>query len=200
MTVALTFAAAAVAVGALWLLGVRGRTLIAAVAAMALAGGGVALTATPKPEAVEAKSRELRSLSEARHVFYGRFSAAEGWLVMSDGLARGGNSADVVGILQNAVRRYPGDAQLWVGLGNALVDHAGAITPPAEFAFARAASITPGYPGPIFFRALAEARFGDRAAAARMWRAMLDNAPPDAAWRPMVEQGLTLVGEPAAPR
>ena len=85
--------------------------------------------------------------------------------------------------------------QLWVGLGNALVDHARGMTPPAQYAYRRAAAISPGYPGPEFFRALALARFGDRAAAGSIWREMLDQAPADAAWRPMVEQGLALIGE-----
>ena len=41
-----------------------------------------------------------------------------------------GDTEEAVGILQNAVNRYPGDEQLWIGLGNALVDHARGLTPP----------------------------------------------------------------------
>ena len=57
---------------------------------------------------------------------------------MSEALARDGKTEDAVGILRNAVGRYPGDEQLWIGLGNALVDHAHGLTPPAGFAYQRA--------------------------------------------------------------
>jgi cytochrome c-type biogenesis protein CcmH len=62
--------------------------------------------------------------------------------------------------LQNAVGKYPGDAQLWIGLGNALVDHAHGLTPPAEFAYKRAAELAPGHPAAPFFYGLALARSG----------------------------------------
>ena len=100
---------------------------------------------------------------------------------MSEALARDGKSEDAVGILQNAVRRYPGDPQLWIGLGNALVDHARGMTPPAELAYERAAAAAPGHPGAPFFYGLALARSGDRRRrAARCGSEILANAPPDA--------------------
>ena len=66
--------------------------------------------------------------------------------------------------------------KLWVGLGNALADHAGTMTPAAELAFARAAELAPGYPAPPFFLGLAKlaratAKGRCRALAARSWPA-----------------------------
>jgi cytochrome c-type biogenesis protein CcmH len=121
---------------------------------------------------------------------------------MSEALARDGKSEDAVGILQNAVKRYPGDAQLWVGLGNALVDHARGITPAAELAYRRAEQVTPGYPGPSFFYGLALARSGDREGAVKLWRDILAKAPKDASWRPLVDQGVAALSGPPqqAPR
>jgi cytochrome c-type biogenesis protein CcmH len=120
---------------------------------------------------------------------------------MSEALERDGNSEDAVGILQNAVKRYPGDPQLWIGLGNALVDHARGLTPPAEFAYQRAAQMAPGHPGAPFFYGLALARSGDRQGALATWQEILKTAPPNAEWRPLVEQGVTsLSGPPAAPK
>ena len=62
---------------------------------------------------------------------------------------------------------------MWVGLGNALVDHAGTLTPAGELAYRRAAELAPGHPAPRFFLGLALARSGDRAGAVAMWRQIL---------------------------
>jgi cytochrome c-type biogenesis protein CcmH len=139
-------------------------------------------------------------LTDARHAFFGHFTPAEPWLRMSEALARDGQSEDAVGILENAVKRYPGDAQLWIGLGNALVDHARGLTPAAELAYKRAEAITPGYPAPPFFYGLALARSGDREGALRLWRQILKTAPADADWRPLVEQGVAALSGPSAPQ
>jgi cytochrome c-type biogenesis protein CcmH len=144
------------------------------------------------------QARDFFPLTEARHAFFGNFTPAESWLRMSEALDRDGQSADAVGILQNAVKRYPGDAQLWIGLGNALVDHARGITPAAELAYKRAEAINPGYPGPPFFYGLALARSGDREGALKLWRGILAKAPPDASWRPLVEQGVAALSGTAA--
>jgi cytochrome c-type biogenesis protein CcmH len=189
--------------GGLWLLGVRGAPLTASAAALLVAGAGYALQGSPGLPAAPAENNEARDffpLTQARHAFYGNFTPAEPWLRMSEALARDGKSADAVGILENAVKRYPGDAQLWVGLGNALVDHARGITPAAELAYRRAEQVTPGYPGPPFFYGLALARSGDREGAVKLWRDILAKAPKDASWRPLVEQGVAALSGPPPQR
>ena len=183
----------------LWRMGVHGGTLKAAAAALLLGASGYALQGRPELAGSPAQGSEARNylpLTEARHAFFGNFTAAESWLRMSEALARDGKSADSVGILQNAVRRYPGDTQLWVGLGNALVDHSRGLTPPAELAYRRAAEVSPGYPAPRFFYGLALARSGDRQGAVRLWKEVLADAPPDASWRPLVEQGVAALSRP----
>ncbi len=135
-------------------------------------------------------SRDAFPLTEARHAFFGNFTPAEPWLRMSEALARDGQSEDAVGILENAVKRYPGDAQLWIGLGNALVDHARGLTPPAELAYRRAEQVVPGHPAAPFFYGLALARSGDREEALKVWRNILAKAPPNVSWRPLVQQGV----------
>jgi cytochrome c-type biogenesis protein CcmH len=190
---------------ALWLLGVRGAALTASAAALLVAGAGYAFQGSPGLSGAPAENNEARDvfpLTQARHAFYGNFTPAEPWLRMSEALARDGKSEDAVGILQNAVKRYPGDAQLWVGLGNALVDHARGITPAAELAYRRAEQVTPGYPGPSFFYGLALARSGDREGAVKLWRDILAKAPKDASWRPLVDQGVAALSGPPqqAPR
>lgn len=185
--------------GLLWRLGVRGGLLTASAAALLLGASGYALQGRPDLPGAPAQgdeSRDVFPLTEARHAFFGYFTPAESWLRISEALARDGKGEDAVGILQNAVKRYPGDPQLWIGLGNALVDHARGITPPAELAYRRAAELVPGHPAAPFFYGLALARSGDRQAAVAIWQRILKTAPKDAEWRPLVEQGVAALGSP----
>ena len=189
--------------GALWLLKVRGGLLTAAAAALMFGAAGYALQGNPGlpgAPADGAAERSIVPLTEARHAFFGNFSGEESWVRLSEGLARGGNTEDAVGILHNAVGRYPGSVHLWIGLGNALVDHGQGLTPPAEFAYRRAAELAPGHPAAPFFYGLARARSGDRAGAVAIWRRILANAPPDASWRPLVELGVATLSRPPPPR
>ena len=189
--------------GALWLFKVRGGLLTAASAALVFGAAGYALQgrpAVPSAPAQGAADRSIVPLTQLRHAFFGNFSPEESWLGLSEGLARAGNSEDAVGILENAAHRYPGSVQLWIGLGNALVDHAHGLTPPAELAYRRAAELAPGHPAPAFFYGLAMARSGNPQAAVAVWREVLANAPVDASWRPLVEAGVaTLSNAPRAP-
>jgi cytochrome c-type biogenesis protein CcmH len=184
--------------GAMWGLGLRGGLFTASAAALLLGASGYALQGRPDLRGVRAQGGEghdLFPLTDARHAFFGSFTPAESWLRISEALARDGKSEDAVGILQNAVRRYPADPQLWIGLGNALVDHARGLTPPAELAYKRAAEMAPGHPGAPFFYGLALARSGDRQGAVATWQRILKTAPADASWRPLVEQGVAALSQ-----
>lgn len=177
----------------LWLLGIRGGLLTGSAAALLVGASGYALQGSPNLPSATARSgegHEILPLTDARHAFYGYFSPTEPWLSMSEALERDGKSEDAVGILQNAATRYPGDPQLWIALGNALVDHARGLTPPAELAYKRAEEAAPGHPGARFFYGLALARSGDRNGALALWRQILKTAPADASWRPLVEHGV----------
>jgi len=192
----------AVSLGFLWLLGVRGGLLTASAAALLLGASGYALQGSPDLPAAPAQGGEghdIFPLTDARHAFFGNFTPAESWLRMSEALERDGQSEDAVNILQNAVKRYPGDPQLWIGLGNALVDHAHGMTPAAELAYKKAEGVAPGHPGAPFFYGLALARSGDRAGALKLWNGILASAPKDASWRPLVEQGVAALSSPAPP-
>lgn len=195
---------AAVALALLWLLRLRGPLLTLAAAAIFFGCAGYAMQANadlagaPRTSADEARPLPL---SGARHALMGQFDAADAWISMSEALASRGNTADAANLIRGQVSRHPGDYRLWVGLGNALVDHSRMLTPAARFAFKRANDLAPGYPAPRFFLGLAEARSGNPQEAVRLWREVLADAPPDASWRPMVEDGLLLMsqGAPARP-
>jgi cytochrome c-type biogenesis protein CcmH len=190
----------AISLGGLWLAGIRGGLLQAAAAALLFGAAGYALQGRPTLAGSPAQgsaAREYVPLTEARHAFFGNFSGEESWLRMSEALARSGDTENAVGILQNAVGRYPRSPQLWIGLGNALVDHAHGLTPPAELAYRRAAELVPGHPAAPFFYGLALARSGDRAGAIAVWKDILAKAPPNAGWRPLVEGGIVALSQPA---
>jgi cytochrome c-type biogenesis protein CcmH len=190
----------AASLGGLWLFRVRGGLLTAAAAALVFGAAGYAYQGKPGMPDAPANSAAERTyvpLAAARHVFYGNFSPEESWMSMSEALERHGDTENAVGLLQNAVNRYPGSPHLWIGLGNALVDHAHGLTPPAEMAYQRAAELSPGYPGPPFFYGLALARSGDREAAVAIWNRILANSPKDAAYRPLVELGVASLSQPA---
>lgn len=191
---------AAVALGAL---GLRGAMLQIAAAALLVGAAGYALQGRPGLPGAGTRSRAdvaaVMPLAPIRRAFYGQFTSSERWLIISESYARRGKTADSVNLLRNAVGKDPADPQLWVGLGNALVEHSGMLNAPAEFAYRRAAELSPGHPAPRFFLGLAHARGGDREAALTLWRAALADAPAEASWRPLVEDAVTALegGRPA---
>ena len=180
-------------------LNVEGAMLKAAAAALLLGAAGYVIQGRPGLPGTAAAARAeqpIVPLAKARHAFFGEFTAAESWMRMSEALASRGNSKDAVNILGAAVRQRPADPQLWVGLGNALVDHSRMMTPPAELAYRRAAELAPAHPAPAFFMGVALARSGEREAAVALWRQVLATAPPDATWRPLVEGGIAALSKP----
>ena len=173
----------AISLGALWLLRLRGGMLLFAAAALLFGCAGYALQGSPGLKgSPKAASNDVPPipLTDMRHAFFGHFSAEESWIAISEGLARTGDTEGSVGVLQNAIGKYPNDPQLWVALGNALVDHAGVLTPASEFAYQRASELNPGHPAPSFFMGLALARSGDGQAALTIWNRILADAPADA--------------------
>jgi cytochrome c-type biogenesis protein CcmH len=196
------FLLVAAAAGGLWLLKLRGGLLTATLAALTFGAAGYALQGSPGQDGAPAlggAARDLAPLTQARHAFFGNFSPEESWMSMAEALGRAGDTEDAVGLLQNAVGKYPTDAQLWIGLGNALVDHAQVLTPPAELAYQRAAELSPGHPAAPFFYGLALARSGQREAAVEVWQRILVDAPPKASWRPLIEAGIVALSRPPPP-
>lgn len=189
------------ALALLWLLKLRGPALTLAAAALAFGGAGYALQGSPdlvgQPRTAERRTPPL-PLTGARQAMMGQFDYSDTWLNLANSLAARGRTEDAARLLQTQVARRPRDYKLWVGLGNALTDHARTITPAARLAYARAEALAPGYPAPQFFLGLAEARSGNPAEAVRLWREVLADAPPDASWRPLVEEGLMLMAGGAA--
>jgi cytochrome c-type biogenesis protein CcmH len=190
------------AMALLWLFKLRGPLLTIAGAAIAFGCAGYALQGRPDMAGTPRASAERplpMPVAGARHALMGQFDYSDTWLNMADGLASHGNTQDAVNLLRTQVAKHPSDYKLWVGLGNALFDHSRTLSPAARYAYARAAQLAPGYPAPAFFLGLAEARSGNPGEAVRLWRGILANAPANASWRPMVEDGILLITGGAAP-
>lgn len=189
----------AASMGVLWMLGIRGAVLHLSLAALLFGCAGYALQGRPGLAGAPRSSPRLEApapVTEIRHAFFGDFSPTEHWLLMSESFARRGSTEEAVGVLQSAVREHPRDASLWVGLGNALVDHAGSLTPASEFAYRHAAELAPGHPAPPFFIGLALARSGDRDAAIAVWKDLLARAPSNAGWRTPVADAIAALQPP----
>ena len=186
----------AATLAALRLLAVRGPMLTMVTAALMFGGAGYALQGRhglPGAPGHGAAAARHVPLARARHMLLGQFTSSERWLILADSYASRGKTQDAVGLVQSGLRAHPDDFALWVGLGNALVDHAGAITPAAELAFARAGKLAPWSAAPKFFHGLAMLRSGQPGAALAEWRALLASAPAEADWRPLVEDGVAML-------
>ena len=183
----------------LWLLRVRGAMLQLTGAALLFGAAGYAAFGSPELPS-SARTAEQRQppipLTNLRHAFFGNFGPTEHWLVISESLASRGKTQEAAGVLQSAVREHPDDVTLWIGLGNALADHANTLTPASELAFKRAAQLAPTHPAPRFFYGLALARSGDPKDAIALWRQILAEAPADASWRPFVEDAIAALEGP----
>jgi cytochrome c-type biogenesis protein CcmH len=202
ISLALLFVAA---LALIWALRVRGPMLQLAAAALLVGAAGYAVQGHPGLQGSPRGAAERQPpipLTTLRRAFFGQFGPTEHWLIMSESYASRGRTADAVAVLESAVHEHPGDPTLWVGLGNALVDHAGTVTPAAELAFRRAAELAPDHPAPPFFLGLALARSGDPQDALALWRGILAKAPADVSWRPYVEDAilaLTSARVPSSP-
>jgi cytochrome c-type biogenesis protein CcmH len=123
--------------------------------------------------------------------------SAEGqWIDLSDALMRVGHSRSAVSILSEGTRKAPQNPDVWVALGNALVVHnQGQMSPASQYAFEKAAQLSPNHPGPPFFLGLALAQSGKPDEAGDVWRGLLSRAPDDAPWKEDLVQRLTQIGQ-----
>jgi cytochrome c-type biogenesis protein CcmH len=202
----IAMAALALATGAgLWRFAGRDKAalqFLGAALLLALAGyawqGRPALGGSPKPPPARQRLPDSEFAS-TRADMLGRFDVAGRWLTIAEGYQRRGDSWSGAQVIRSALREHPGDADLWVGLGNALVIHNdGLMSPAAELAFRRAAAIAPEHPGPRYFYGLALAQGGQVEEAERIWRQLIAEAPPEAEYRAMIEQRLRLLQQQRA--
>lgn len=175
---------------------------LAAVLLLALAGyswqGHPGFAGAPKAAVVRQQLPD-GDFANLRGDLLGRFDRDWSWMNIADGYQRRGDSEGAARVLQQAVRRNPRSADLWVAYGYALVVHGGGqMSPASQLAFGRAAQIAPDHPGPRFFYGLALAQGGNYDEAERIWRAVLTAVPPDSQYRSAIEERLRAIAEARA--
>uniref|UniRef100_Q07QA8 Tetratricopeptide TPR_2 n=1 Tax=Rhodopseudomonas palustris (strain BisA53) TaxID=316055 RepID=Q07QA8_RHOP5 len=124
---------------------------------------------------------------------------ARGWTVLAPVLVRLGRYDDAARAYRNILTYGTESAERHSDLGEALTNAAGGvITADAKAAFERALVLDAGEVKARYFTGLAAEQDGRSTDAASIWRAMLEKAPADVPWRPMVQAALARVtGQPA---
>ena len=178
----------------------RSRPRVVAVLGALLLGLGGYLVAghpelpavpAPRPEADRATTSEFEA---ARQKLLTNAGDVGAWLTFSDALTREGRTEDAIAGLQTALNAMPDDADLWVGLGQAMMIHAGGmVTPAARLAFDNASKLAPENPAPRFFLGLAWLQAGDAKAALAEWQALRAASPPNAPWLPDLDERIAAV-------
>lgn len=121
-----------------------------------------------------------------------------GWEVLAPVLLRVGRYQDAARAWRNAITYNGETAPRRADLGEALTGASGGVvTAEAKAEFDRALALDPQETKARYFVGLAAEQDGRRADAERTWRAMLDGAPADAPWRPLVTAALARVGSAA---
>ena len=192
----------------LWRFGKLTRSALElTIAALLIGIAGYAWQGSPDEPGTSVASREaLGKLDlatvDSRKKMMGQFGTEAQWLDFADTMTRMGETQGAVLAMRSGIRDNPKSANLWVGLGNALVAHGdGLISPAARFAFERAAQLSPTHPAPPFFLGIALAQQGRTDEAAKIWIKLLSRSTKDAPWRADVESRLAAIGyaKPSVP-
>ncbi|QGP78493.1 tetratricopeptide repeat protein [Sphingobium sp. CAP-1] len=209
----IAFGLAALAFVALLLIGRiprSAREITAAALLLGLAGyawqGHPGQAGAPRQVADDKGGKFDEKLAEQRRGLAERYGPAAQWLILSDGLARRGKTKEAANVLLSGLRDSPDDANLWLGMGNALIAHGdGVISPGAEFAYRRALAIDPAGPAPRYFYGLALARAGQLQAARDLWAPLAASAPAGSQVKAELEANIARIdamlaaGNPATP-
>ena len=194
LAVALALAAFAVAA---FVVGIARRSWATFATALALGLAGYALQASPGVPGAPAASADATqrpdwSVVDARKEMIAEDRRSHGdKLLIADAFALRGRYEDAVTLLNGAVDDNPRDAEAWLALGNALVEHAdGMLTQPALLAYRRAAEIDPRALGPGYFLGLALIRQGRLIEARDTWASTLESGAEDAAGRAALQERL----------
>ncbi len=207
MTGLLIAAVLGLLVGIGLMLGARlpARDMAAPAAALLLGLAGYAWWGHPglAGHSVQAKATVTfdERLAEKRRSIGERVGPAAKWLVMSDGLGRQGDTQDAANVLLSGLREFPEDPNLWVGLGNALLAHAGGtLSPSADYAYRRALALEPEGISPNYFYGLALAQSGEFEKTVPIWTALAERLPEEADLRAELVRNLGLLDQMIAAR
>ncbi len=134
-------------------------------------------------------------LVDRRRAMSDRLGPANGWIILSDGLARQGDTENAANALVSGLRQYPREPALWVALGNALVAHGNNTTSPAaDYAFRQAERTAPRDAlAPRYFHGLALAQSNDLEGARKLWLSLALDLPDDHPFRLELARNLMMI-------
>lgn len=140
------------------------RKPMAAVIALAIVGyalTGHTLMADRPARPIPSDTTAVAAFSALRQQHLTMAGDTGAWLTFAEALEGNARTADAVATLREALVKDPKSPDLWIGLGTALVLHAGgAMTPAARMAYARGETLGARRPDLRRFRELACARAG----------------------------------------
>ena len=118
-----------------------------------------------------------------------------GWAVLAPVLERLGRFDEAARAYRNSITYNGESAERRASLGEALTAVAGGVvTAEAKAEFEHAHALNADEPRANYFLGLAAEQEGRKGDAATIWRALLQKAPSDAPWRPLVQSSLARVG------
>lgn len=121
----------------------------------------------------------------------GRPDDVDGWGLLGQVSAQIGRFDLAARAFENLVRLRPGDAEVYVQLGQARMGLArGSVGEDARLAFERALVLDPAHPAPQYYLGLADFQAGRNQAAYDRWTALAAQSPDDAPWRDALNAGL----------
>lgn len=170
------------------------QPVVAVAVALAAGFGGYAAVGSPglpaRPAPVVDPNPDLTPEAEtASKALLDNFSDVRAWLTLSDALIRAGRTETAINALESGLEAIPGNSDLWVQLGVALVAHAnGEVVPAARLAFDRAARLAPDHPAPSYFLGLAWLQSGESERALKVWGELKARSQPGAPWIPMLDR------------
>ena len=146
-------------------------------------------TARTAPPAETAKVDELIRAVELR--LHQNPEDGQGWDVIGPVYMKQGRFEEAAEAFSNASRILGENTRRLAGFAESTVlANDGIVTPPARTAYEKLTKLEPGRIEPRFWLALAKEQDGKLAAASKDYEALLQDAPADASWRPMVIERL----------
>jgi cytochrome c-type biogenesis protein CcmH len=121
---------------------------------------------------------------------------SRGWLLLARSYSSLGRYTESAGAYRQAIDRGRNEAEVQASLGEVLVAaNRGLVVPEAGRAFAAALEQDPGNPRARYYAGVALAQRGRVREALEVWRALIDEAPADAPWVPLVEEQIRQAAE-----
>lgn len=134
------------------------------------------------------------ALAKKRQEIGERISRATPFMTLSDSFALRGETAEAANAVLLGLKKYPDDANLWVGLGNALLVHGGGkLSPAADYAYRKAIALQPDGISPPYFYGLALAESGEFARSRDIWIRLAARLPEDMELREELIRNIALI-------